>query len=51
MVQAQLGHTSVVTTQKVYAFLEIEQRLQRAGFCAAGESATTQPGESKSANS
>ncbi len=38
MVQAQLGHSSVVQTQKVYAFLEVVQRLERAGFRAAGES-------------
>ena len=38
MVQAQLGHQSVTQTQKAYAFLEIEQRLARAGKCAAEES-------------
>jgi integrase len=32
MVQAQLGHSSVVQTQKAYAFLEVEQRLARAGI-------------------
>ena len=41
MVQAQLGHQSVTQTQKAYAFLEIEQRLARAGKCAAEESDTT----------
>jgi integrase len=40
MVQAQLGHQGVMQTQKAYAFLEIEQRLARAGKCAAEESDT-----------
>lgn len=38
MVQAQLGHPSVTVTEKSYAFLEVEQRLKRAGICAADES-------------
>lgn len=42
MVQAQLGHQNVTQTQKAYAFLEIEQRLARAGKCAAVESDTTE---------
>ena len=41
MVQAQLGHQSVTQPQKAYAFLEIEQRLARAGKCAAEKSDTT----------
>jgi integrase len=41
MVQAQLGHQGVTQTQKAYAFLEIEQRLARAGKCAAEESDTS----------
>ena len=41
MVQAQLGHQNVTQTQKAYAFLEIEQRLARAGKCAAEELDTT----------
>lgn len=31
MVQAQLGHSTVTQTQRVYAFLEVEHRLARAG--------------------
>jgi integrase len=50
MVQAQLGHSSIVTTQTAYAFLELEQRLDRAGFCAAGEQPATQPAPAKSVN-
>jgi integrase len=38
MVQAQLGHSGVTQTQKAYAFLEVVQRLARAGIRAAGES-------------
>jgi integrase len=34
MAQARLGHSSIVTTPTPYAFLELEQRLDRAGFCA-----------------
>ena len=34
MVQAQLGHSTVTQTQRAYAFLEVEHRLARAGFCA-----------------
>jgi integrase len=45
MVQAQLGHQSVTQTQKAYAFLEIEQRLARAGKCAVKESGTTEVGK------
>ena len=43
MVQAQLGHQSVMQTQKAYAFLEIEQRLARAGKRAVEESDITRP--------
>ncbi len=43
MVQAQLGHQGVTQTQKAYAFLEIEQRLARAGKCAAEELDMTRP--------
>lgn len=43
MVQAQLGHASIVTTQKAYAFLEVEQRLNRADNCAAGNDGASQP--------
>jgi integrase len=42
MVQAQLGHQNVTQTQKAYAFLEVEQRLARAGKCAAEESDITE---------
>jgi integrase len=38
MVQAQLGHSSVVVTEKAYAFLEVSHRLARAGNRAADES-------------
>lgn len=34
MVQAQFGHRSIVTAQRAYAFLELQQRLHRAGICA-----------------
>lgn len=35
LVQAQLGHSTITQTQKAYAFLEVQQRLDRAGICAA----------------
>lgn len=38
MVQAQLGHSGVTQTQKAYAFLEVVQRLARAGIRAGSES-------------
>jgi integrase len=34
MVKDQLGHTSVAITERSYAFLEVEQRLARAGTAA-----------------
>lgn len=34
LVQAQLGHSMVTQTQKAYAFLEVQQRLDRADICA-----------------
>jgi integrase len=38
LVQDQLGHRTVIQTQKAYAFLEVEHRLARAGKRAAVES-------------
>ncbi len=49
MAQAQLGHLTVVQTQKAYAFLEVEQRLARAGICAAPESEVAAAEKAKSA--
>lgn len=51
MVQAQLGHSSIVTTQKAYAFLELAQRLDRAGFCAGEDSGAPQTQSADNAKS
>lgn len=51
MVQAQLGHSSVVVTQKAYAFLEVEQRLARADNCAAAVKPSANAQSSVAANS
>jgi integrase len=51
MVQAQLGHSSVTVTEKSYAFLEVEQRLKRAGICAANESGAAKSEQAETENS
>ena len=42
MVRDQLGHASVVITERTYAFLEVDQRKKRAGNCAADDPAVNE---------
>lgn len=51
LVQAQLGHSTVTQTQKAYAFLEVQHRLDRADNRAAARSAPAAVGTTEIANS
>lgn len=45
MVRDQLGHSGIAVTEKTYAFLELDDRLKRAGNRAGTDAATTDEAE------